>query len=525
MMGKHHNPPALFCYSVNLERRIRQDHPLRQVKALIDFSFVRAEVAACYGANGNESVDPELILKMMFLLFYEAIKSERELMRIIPERLDYMWFLGYGLDDTIPDHSVLSKARARWGPGVFEALFVRTIAQCVAAGLVDGSKVHMDGSLIDANASRDSAVKASPELLAALKQAYRAEEAKLDETAQAQAQTPDEPTDAGQGSASGQEESESEPAPGAPAPPGHGAEEPNGRRDERVNRGLMSRSDPDAAAVRKGRGESRFRYKNHRAVDDAHGVITATKTTPGDGKENGEMMHLIHEHERNTGNQVNTVVGDSQYGTVDNFRACQQRGIASHMGDLAATQKGTGRREGIFTESDFVYDAETDTYRCPAGQTLRRRRHKKQRQAYEYAVGAKVCEGCSLREQCTRSCAGRSVKRHVDHDAIEAARAESRSAAARRDRRRRRHLMEGSFADAANNHGFKRSRWRGLVKQQIQDFLIAAVQNVKLVLKAAWKRTGGVLAARLPRELGVCAASLLAFFCSPITPGGLFAGL
>jgi len=85
--------------------------------------------------------------------------------------------------------------------------------------------------------------------------------------------------------------------------------------------------------------------------------------------------------------------------------------------------------------------------------------------------------------------------------------------------------MEGSFADAANNHGFKRSRWRGLVKQQIQDFLIAAVQNVKLVLKAAWKRTGGVLAARLPRELGVCAASLLAFFCSPITPGGLFAGL
>jgi transposase len=55
---------------------------------------------------------------MMLLLFLDNVRSERELMRIIPERLDYMWFLGYGLDDTIPNHSVLSKARKRWGQEV-----------------------------------------------------------------------------------------------------------------------------------------------------------------------------------------------------------------------------------------------------------------------------------------------------------------------------------------------------------------------------------------------------------------------
>ena len=98
----------------------------------MDFSFVRAEVAALYGANGNESVDPAVILKMMFLLFFDNVASERELMRIIPERLDYLWFLGYGLDDAIPDHSVLSKARARWGRDAFEKFFVRSVGQCVA---------------------------------------------------------------------------------------------------------------------------------------------------------------------------------------------------------------------------------------------------------------------------------------------------------------------------------------------------------------------------------------------------------
>jgi transposase len=111
MMGRHEGQKELFSYEVNLDRRVRADHPLRAIQAAVDFSFVRQEVADCYGYNGNESIDPEVILKLMFVLFFDNVKSERELMRMLPERLDYLWFLGFGLDDEIPDHSVLSKAR------------------------------------------------------------------------------------------------------------------------------------------------------------------------------------------------------------------------------------------------------------------------------------------------------------------------------------------------------------------------------------------------------------------------------
>src|SRR6266542_3379602 len=182
MMGEQKSEPQLFNYAVNLEKRVRANHPLRQVKAVIDFSFVREEVARCYGRNGNESVPPEVILKMMFLLFFDDIKSERELMEVIGERLDYLWFLDYGLDEKILDYSVLSKAGERWGKELFESLFVRTVGQCVDAGLVDGKKLHVDSSLVDADAAKESVIKGAPQLIAALKRAYQTTESKLEET-------------------------------------------------------------------------------------------------------------------------------------------------------------------------------------------------------------------------------------------------------------------------------------------------------------------------------------------------------
>ena len=174
MMGQPQPKKDLFSYRIDLDQRVRPDHPLRAIKAAVDFTFVRDQVAHCYGYNGNESVPPEVILKLMFLLFYDNVASERERMRMLPERLDYLWFLDFGLDDPIPDHSVLSKARKRWGAAVFERFFVRTVGQCVAAGLVDGTKRHVDGSLNDANASCDSVLHGSPELIAALKAASAA---------------------------------------------------------------------------------------------------------------------------------------------------------------------------------------------------------------------------------------------------------------------------------------------------------------------------------------------------------------
>ncbi len=455
MMGQHEPQLSLFAYRVDLNQRIPEEHPLRRVLEAVDFAFVRDEVAQAYGYNGHESVDPEILLKLMFLLFFDNVASERELMRILPYRLDYLWFLKLGMDDTVPHHSVLSKARARWGAELFEALFVRVVMQCVETGLVDGRKIHVDGSLIEANASKNSVKKGAPELIAALKKACQAEVRKLDE------------------------------APlGAPY-------------YEAVNDRAVSTTDPDSALVRKN-GESRPRYKQHRVVDNAQGVITAVQTTAGDVKENGQLMGMIEQHEAHTAVTVETVVADKQYGTAENFRSCQARGIRSHMGDFQAAQMGTGRREGIYAESDFRYDPAADTYTCPAGQCLTRRKNKTRRNAYEYAAPVATCRACPLRERCTRAQGARTLKRHIGQELIEVARGQSHSPAARRDRRRRKWLMEGSFADAANNHGFKRARWRRLWRQQIQDYLIATVQNVRILLRngpkpcAAGAQTGEI---------------------------------
>ena len=111
----------LFFTGFNLEKRIRKDHILRKILEKVDFAFIYREVKDTYGVNGNVSVPPPVILKMMLLLVLYNVRSERELMLTIPERFDWLWFLGYDLDDEIPNHSVLSKARARWGVKAFRA--------------------------------------------------------------------------------------------------------------------------------------------------------------------------------------------------------------------------------------------------------------------------------------------------------------------------------------------------------------------------------------------------------------------
>jgi transposase len=159
MMG--HQPiyqNKFFITGFNLDKRIREDHPLRKIQEKIDFDFIYDEVKDSYGYKGNVSVPPPVILKMMLLLVLYNVRSERELIGTIPERLDWLWFLGYDLEDEIPNHSVLSKARTRWGVKAFKKFFERIVWQCVKAGLIDGRKIFVDASLIDADASNNSVV-------------------------------------------------------------------------------------------------------------------------------------------------------------------------------------------------------------------------------------------------------------------------------------------------------------------------------------------------------------------------------
>ena len=317
MMGRQQDYQNKFFISgFNLDKRVRKDHPLRKIREKIDFDFIYDEVKDCYGYKGNVSVPPPVILKMMLLLVLYNVRSERELMDTIPERLDWLWFLGYDLEDDIPNHSVLSKARARWGVQAFKSFFERIVRQCVKAGLIDGSKVFVDTSLVDADASNNSVVD-THKLERYLNKSYTRLEGRLDDI-KAEKKTP-------------------------------------------ADRRHISTTDPDASVTRQGSGKSKLRYKTHRAVDGKEEIITATKVTPGSVDDGHLLKDLIDAHEQNTQKKLETAVADSKYGTMDNFLLCHDRNIKAHIPSFEKAHRGTGRQKGIFPREAFTYDPETDT--------------------------------------------------------------------------------------------------------------------------------------------------------------------
>jgi len=438
MMGRQSDyQHKLFVTGFNLDKRIRQDHPLRKVRAKIDFDFIYKEVDDTYGSNGHVSVPPPVILKMMLLLILYNVSSERELMTTIPERLDWLWFLGYDLDDEIPNHSVLSKARARWGVAAFKTFFERIVWQCVEAGLIDGSKIFFDASLIDADASNNSVVD-THKLNKYLNKSYKRLENRLDDI----------------------KESKKTPA------------------DSRY----ISTTDPDASVTRHSKGKSKLRYKTHRAVDGKHEIITATKVTPGSVDDGHLLKQMIESHEQNTQQKLETAVADSKYGIIDNFLICHDKGIKPHIPSIEKTQRGSGRQKGIFPKEAFSYDPVNDTFICPAGEMLRKRNYNKNRNHNEYKASAKTCIQCKLRKKCTKSKDGRTLKRHVRQDELDMILREVGSRGARSDIKHRQDLSERSFA-WSTRYGFKRARWRRLWRMEIQDFLIAAVQNISILIK------------------------------------------
>src|SRR5258705_13098397 len=143
------------------------------------------------------------------------------------------------------------------------------------------------------------------------------------------------------------------------------------------------------------------------------------------------------------------------------------------MSDLKSAQDKGQRRSGFFADQRFFYDPATDSYRCPAGQQLRRWQKRAAKKAYQYKAKTGTCDACALRAQCTQARGGRRIQRFDRQVELERARAQSQSPEACRDRSRRKHLLEGGFADGANNHGFKRARWRGLWVPEIPNHLIS----------------------------------------------------
>jgi transposase len=140
-----------------LESFVPQDHYLRKLNRVLDLSFVHEAVRGRYCQdNGRPSIDPEVIIRLFLIQALEGIPRVRELMRQVQVNLAYRWFIGYELDEKLPDHSTLSKALSRFGDEVFDELFRRSIGRCRESGLIEGKVLHVDATTIqaDLNANR-----------------------------------------------------------------------------------------------------------------------------------------------------------------------------------------------------------------------------------------------------------------------------------------------------------------------------------------------------------------------------------
>lgn len=136
----------------SLEAFIPEDHYLRKLNRVLDLSFVHEAVSDKYCQdNGRPSIDPEVIIRLFLLQAIEGISSVRRLLQRVHVDLAYRWFIGYRVDERLPDHSTLSKALDRFGDGVFNELFARSVSQCQQSGLLEGQVLHLDATTIRAN--------------------------------------------------------------------------------------------------------------------------------------------------------------------------------------------------------------------------------------------------------------------------------------------------------------------------------------------------------------------------------------
>jgi transposase len=139
--------------SISLEDLVPKDNFYRQVEHSIDLSFVRDLAGEFYSSIGRPSVDPVVFFKLQLIAFFEGIRSERQLMETVNLNLAHRWFIGYDLDEPIPDHSSLSKIRERYGLEAFQQFFEHIVELCFEAGLVWGEEVYFDSTKVLANAN------------------------------------------------------------------------------------------------------------------------------------------------------------------------------------------------------------------------------------------------------------------------------------------------------------------------------------------------------------------------------------
>ncbi|PYV53041.1 MAG: IS1182 family transposase [Acidobacteria bacterium] len=437
MMGQHDRSEALFYY-FRLEDQVPENHLLRLIEKHISFEFVRERLRNSYSETGRPSIDPELLLRILLIGYLYSITSERKLVEELRMHLAWRWFTGLGFDQEIPHHSTFSKNRhGRFEESkLFEELFEQIVKQCVEVGLVQGQHLSVDGSFVEANASKESRIPR--EQLAEAAQVNQTVRQYLVELEQ---QNP--------------------------------TEEPVHQQEQ------VSTTDPDSTYATKGGTSARLGYYDNYLVDNHSCVIVGVQATAARmSQETVAAQDMLTRFSAWQGGEPWSVAADATYGNGEFLQWLLDRGITPYMRtrDSALRKNNPG-----YGPERFTYLPESNSYRCPAGEQLNYVGLNVRNRAHAYIGSAKRCGACSQKAQCT-SGRYKYLAIHVHESARQRARELANTpefCQAQRERKK----VEALFAELKNHIGLRRLRLRRIKFVREQFFLAATAQNIKRLVR------------------------------------------
>jgi transposase len=452
--------------AISLDHLVPRDHFYRHLDARLDLGFVREWVRDASADRGRPSIDPVVFFKRSLVMFFEGIRSERQLLALAADRLSVRWYLGYALDEALPDASGFTRIRQRLGLAVFRRFFERVVDLCQEAGLVWGKEVFADATRVPGNASTDSLVPRLSDVVDGHLVALFG----------------------GDAAPNGAEGVTRDGRPGwwdlleacrlDPSRPPSG---PYRRLSDRK----VSRTDPDAAAMSMRNGRTALGYQDHYLVDGGKArIILHCLVTPGDVAENQVLLDQLRRTLFRRKLRPERLIADAKYATGENIRALEAQGIRAYM-PLPEWDKSSP----YYHTAAFAYDAERDVYRCPRGEVLKLEWTDGAGERTIYRARAASCNSCPVKSECTRSNQGRLISRSFHAEYLDRVRGYRGTAAYEKALRKRHGWVEPLFAEAKQWHGLGRFRLRGLVNVNIEALLVATGQNLKRWLQATgWGR-------------------------------------
>ena len=443
-MLKKPGPQQTELEMVSLESLVPQDHLLRKIEAVIDFSFIHDRVAGLYCPdNGRPALDPTLMFKALFIGYLFGVRSERQLVREIEVNVAYRWFLRLKLTDPVFDASTLSQNRRRRfnDTSVAQDIFDHIVEQAIGHGLVDGTVLYTDSTHLKANANKG---KYDLAMVAKSRSDYWADlDAAIDEDRAAHGKASLKPKE----------------------------------RTPAEKETKVSRTDPDSGyMVREGKPKGFF-YLDHRTVDGRHAIITDTFATPASIHDSVVYLGRLDRQRQRFDFDVQAVGLDAGYATAGIAKGLIDRDILG----ITGYRNPTPPKPGMMRKSKYVYERQADSYRCPNGQLLTYA--TTDRNGYRhYKSDPAICRTCPLLASCTSNAnAVRTITRHVWQDEREEVDQRRLTPWGKAIYKRRKETVERSFADAKQLFGHRYARFRTLVRVRCQCLLAAAAQNIKKI--------------------------------------------